>query len=155
MLTHEEFTRASLAVVLATSAVLAACGNADESLTAGQKLDLAVAEAKADGREMKADAKDVANEAAERLDKLGETSEAKAEQVGTAIADAAIVAALNAKIAQDKDLEASRIDVLAEQGRVTLRGTAPSSAAAARAVALAKGTDGVASVKSKLAIGKS
>ena len=155
MLTHEEFTRASLAVILAASSVLAACGNADDSMTAGQKLDMAVAEAKAEGREIKADAKEVADQAADSLEKMSDASEAKADQAGTAIADAAIVAALNAKIAQDKDLEASRIDVLAEQGRVVLRGTAPSSVAADRAVALAKGTDGVSSVENELTIVKS
>ena len=68
------------------------------------------------------------------------------------MSDAAIGAAVNAKIAQDKDLEASKIDVEVNNGSVVLRGSAPSDAAVLRAVSLAKGTDGVTSVTSELRI---
>ena len=68
------------------------------------------------------------------------------------MSDAAITAEVNAKIAQDKELEATKIDVKVSAGVVVLQGTAPSDAAVSRAVALAQGTSGVTSVTSELKV---
>lgn len=126
--------RAALALVVALGALGVACGNKDETASAGQRFDTAVAEAKAEAEQ------------------TGREAEAKLDQAGMAMSDAAIGAAVNAKIAQDKDLDASKIDVEVNAGVVVLRGTAPSDAAVLRAVALAKGTDGVQSVSSEIKI---
>jgi len=122
---------------VALAALATACSKQDESLTAGQRLDSAVAEAKADAKASR------------------EQAQVKLEHASEAVSDAAIVAALNAKIAQDKDLDSSKIDVDIKEGAVVLRGTAPSEAAVFRAVALADGTQGVHSVKSEIKVVKS
>lgn len=131
------YQRAGLATLVALGALFAACGKKEDSATVGQRLDEAVAEAKAES-----------NEASRQ-------AHAQVDAAGVAMSDAAIGAAVNAKIAQDKDLEASKIDVEVNNGSVVLRGSAPSDAAVLRAVSLAKGTDGVTSVTSELRIGTS
>lgn len=134
-------SRAALALLVSMGALSVACGKKDESLSAGEKLDSAVAQAQAESQELKADAK-----------VAGEAAQAKLDQAGAAVTDAAISAAVNAKIAQDKELIATKIDVEVNKGAVVLKGTAPSDAAVLRAVSLAQGTDGVTSVTSELRI---
>ena len=118
----------TLALIVTTGLVLSACDTKDEPLTVGQRLDQTVAQAEADGREAK--------------DKV--TS--KAVAMTDAVKDAAIVAAINTKLAQDKALQATRIDVDAHLGHVTLQGSAPDAEARDRATVLAQGTDGVLTV---------
>lgn len=137
-------SRAALAILVSMGAISVACGKKDESLSAGEKLDAVVAQAQAESQELKADAK-----------VAGEAAQAKLEQAGAEVTDAAISAAVNAKIAQDKELTATKIDVEVNKGAVVLKGTAPSDAAVLRAVALAQGTDGVTSVTSELKIASS
>jgi hyperosmotically inducible protein len=147
-------TRAALAAVIAIGALSAACSKRDDQMTAGQKLDAAVAEVKSESQEAKVKAEQTQAEASAKLDEMSQEAKAKAEQAGTALGDAAVVAAINAKLAADKDLEASKIEVVAHNGSVVLKGTAPSDAAVLRAVSLAKGTDGVNAVTSELKIQK-
>lgn len=137
MIKSKQVSRAGLAVLVCLGALSAACGKKDESASAGERFDAAVAEAKAESKE------------------TGREVEAQLDAAGVAMHDAAIVAAVNTKIAQDKDLEASKIDVEVNNGAVVLRGTAPTDAAVLRAVALAKGTDGVTSVTSEIKIATS
>lgn len=143
MNTQTPSMRVALATLIAIGALAAACSKRDDHMTAGEKLDAAVSQAKAESREVRRDAEQARADAA-----------AKVDQVGTALGDAAIVAAVNAKLAADKDLEASKIDVEVHNGAVVLKGTAPSDAAVLRAVSLAKGTDGVQAVTSELKIQK-
>lgn len=137
MMKSKQASRVALAMLVALGALTAACGKKEDSATAGERLDAAVAEAKTDA------------EHAEHK------AEAKLDAASVAMKDAAIGAAVNAKIAQDKDLEASKIDVAVTNGEVVLRGTAPTDAAVLRAISLAKGTDGVTSVTSELKISAS
>jgi hyperosmotically inducible protein len=146
--------RVALAGILAIGALTAACSKHDDNTTAGQKLDAAVAEVKAETQEARAEARESQAEASAKLDQMGQEAKAKADQAGAALADAAVVAAINAKLAADKDLEATKIEVFAHNGSVVLKGTAPSDAAVLRAVSLAKGTDGVNAVSSELKIVK-
>lgn len=134
MSTSQQISRIGLAMLVAVGALTAACGKKEESASASERFDAAVAEAQAES-------KDVAHEAQAQMD-----------AAGVAMSDAAIGVAVNAKIAQDKELEASKIDVEVNNGAVVLRGSAPSDAAVMRAVSLAKGTDGVTSVNSEIKV---
>ncbi len=137
MIHSKHMNRAALAMLVTLGAVLAGCGKKDAELSAGERVDAAVAEAKSEGQQ------------------LGQAAQARLDETRTAVSDAAIMAEVNAKIAQDKELEASKIDVEVRSGAVVLKGTAPTDAAVSRAVALAQGTSGVTSVTSELKIGSS
>ena len=151
MIKKTTMARMSLAALVAAGAVLAGCSDRDD-MTAGEKLDAAVASAEQESRELKAEASEASAEAQAQMADVGEAAKAQMAEASTAVADAAIVAAVNAKLAQDKDLEATKIDVAVNGGAVLLSGTAPSQAAVERAVLLAKGTDGVTSVNSELRV---
>lgn len=141
-MTHSKhMNRAALALLMALGALSVACGKRDTSASVGERVDATVAEAKAEGQELKADAREA-----------GEAAKARLDETRTAVSDAAITAEVNAKIAQDKELEATKIDVKVSAGAVVLQGTAPSDAAVSRAVALAQGTSGVTSVTSELKV---
>lgn len=126
------------AMAVVAVAALAACGAEEDSRTAGQKLDDAVATAKA---ETEAAGDRIANEA----------SEARAE-IGESVTDARITAAVNAKLASDDELSALRIDVDTDAGHVVLDGEAPSGTAKRRAEQLARAVDGVLSVDNRLTV---
>ena len=151
MIKKTTMARVSLAALVAAGAVLAGCSDR-EDMTAGEKLDAAVASAEQESRELKAEATEASAEAQAQMAEAGDAAKAQLAEVSTAVADAAIVAAVNAKLAQDKDLEATAIEVAVSDGAVLLSGTAPSKAAVDRAVMLAKGTDGVTSVNSELRV---
>ena len=77
-----------------------------------------------------------------------------ANATSAAVTDAAIVTKINAALVADDQLKAIKIDVNAENGRVTLTGTAPSADAQARATTLAQAVDGVRAVDNKLVIAR-
>lgn len=134
-MTHSKhMNRAALALLMALGALSVACGKRDTSASVGERVDTTVAEAQSDARE------------------AGEAAKARLDETRSAVSDAAITAEVNAKIAQDKELEATKIDVKVSNGVVVLQGTAPSDAAVSRAVALAQGTSGVTSVTSELKV---
>lgn len=74
--------------------------------------------------------------------------------VGQKFDDAKIVTVVNADLVKDKDLSAVKINVDSTQGKVVLRGTAPSATAKARAESIAKGVNGVVSVDNQLMVGE-
>ena len=65
---------------------------------------------------------------------------------------AALTAKIKSKMALDDTIQASRIDVDSAEGVVRLHGTVESEAQRARALALARETDGVVSVVDELTI---
>ncbi|RZJ08392.1 MAG: BON domain-containing protein [Rubrivivax sp.] len=132
-------------IALALAAALSACSKHEDDRTAGQKLDGAIADAKQAGAEARADTRDAAN-----------TAEAKvkdaANATSDAMTDAAIVTKINAALAADDQLKATKIDVDAKDGHVTLSGLAPNSDAQKRATTLAQAVDGVRGVDNKLMV---
>ncbi len=78
-----------------------------------------------------------------------------ARQTGNAITDSWITMKVHSQFIPEDALEGSDIDVDTNAGAVTLKGTVPTEAARARAIALAKATDGVKSVSDQLRIGRS
>lgn len=114
---------------------LAACSpETPPEPTVGQQIDKAITSVERKAEEVKADAQQAA----------GATSQA--------MKDAAITAAINAKLAGDKALSVMRIDVDTREGNVTLSGEAPSGEARNRASALANSVEGVVSVDNRLAV---
>jgi hyperosmotically inducible periplasmic protein len=112
---------------------LSACGR-DESQTVGQGVDKAIAEAKTQGEAAKSATQDAT------------------QKLATGAADAAITAKVNAALLADDGLKVMKVDVDTQNGRVTLSGAAPDSAARDRATALARATEGVSDVDNRLQV---
>ena len=153
----------SLVATLAALA-LAACGR-DDSRSAGQQLDSTIAKVEQKAGEIKAEAQvDAANaqartEAAankagqainQTVDKVATQIGSTAEVVADKVADASITTRVNAELAKDSTLSALRINVDTVNGRVLLRGSAPSSLARDRATTLAQQVKGVNAVDNQL-----
>lgn len=139
--------RLALITLSATTAaaMLAACDQSADSKTAGEKLDATVAKVEQSVDQAKADAQAAGQDA----------KQAVAEAAGTVAAtaqDATITAAVNTELAKDKELSALSINVDTVDGRVSLRGEAPSEAARSRATGLAAAVDGVSSVDNQLTV---
>jgi hyperosmotically inducible protein len=79
------------------------------------------------------------------------------EKVGPAVrraaSDAAVTAAVQAKLVADPEVKASHIDVSTVDGVVTLAGRVDSASEHAAALRVAKGTDGVHRVVDALQVG--
>ena len=130
-------TRIPLLATLAVAAALTACSrNNDEDLTAGQRLDGAVADAKREANETKRDAQQAMNDAEMKASRAADTT----AQVTT---DMAITAKVNAALAVDDQLKATQINVDTREGQVTLTGQAPDAQSRERATTLVSAVDGV------------
>ena len=134
-------------LVAALSFSLAACSKHDDERTAGQKLDGAIAEAKQAGAEAKA-------EAGQAMDKAETKLKDASASASEAVSDATIVTKINAALLADDRLKATKIEVRAEEGRVTLTGTAPDAGSQARATTLAQAVTGVRSVDNQLVVAR-
>lgn len=95
---------------------------------------------------------------ADKADAKTEGAQAKAgdaaDRAGDATADAAITTKVKSKFLADTSISGLKIDVDTANHVVTLTGTVPTAAEKSRAVAMAKGTDGVKSVVDRLKVGK-
>lgn len=140
-------SRAPLLGALALAAALAACSKQEDDRTAGQKLDGAIAEAKQAGNEAKV-------EAGQAMDKAEHKLKDATASAADAVTDATIVTKINAALMADDRLKAIKIDVKAEDGRVTLVGTAPDAGSQARATTLASAVEGVRSVDNQLTVAR-
>jgi hyperosmotically inducible periplasmic protein len=80
------------------------------------------------------------------------TAEA-ADKAGAVVTDAAITSAVKAKLLGDPDVSGLKIDVDTKNGVVTLNGNATTKAEAEEALRLARTTEGVRDVVSKLKVG--
>lgn len=123
---------------VALLASLAACQRPSADKTAGQKLDAAVAGVEQRAGEVKAEVKQAANAASDKVK-------------GTAN-DIAITAEINARLARDAQLSAFAINVDTSAGRVVLKGSAPDLASRERARSLAAAVEGVNGVENLLVI---
>jgi len=83
---------------------------------------------------------------------IGNEMKSGAQRMGDKMDDAAITASVKTEIAKDSDLSALRINVDTDNGRVALKGTAPSTAAKAHASTLAQGVKGVTGVDNQLTV---
>jgi hyperosmotically inducible protein len=141
-------TRIPLLATLAVAAALTACSrNNDEDLTAGQRLDGAVADAKREANETKRDAQQAMNDAEMKASRAADTT----AQVTT---DMAITAKVNAALAVDDQLKATQINVDTREGQVTLTGQAPDAQSRERATTLVSAVDGVKQVNNQLVVNR-
>jgi hyperosmotically inducible protein len=84
---------------------------------------------------------------------MAAAQEQTAKKAGNAVTDSWITMKVHSQFIPEDVLEGSDIDVDTNAGVVTLKGTVLTEAARTRAVAIAKATDGVKSVKDSLRIG--
>jgi hyperosmotically inducible protein len=96
-----------------------------------------------------------ADKAEDKLDKAGDKTVSATKKTGRAIDDGWIKSKIYAQYMADWNtvLDDSNIDVDVDNNVVTLNGTVKSAAAKAKAVSIAKATDGVKSVKDNLRVG--
>jgi hyperosmotically inducible periplasmic protein len=131
---HSSTVSTALAAALGALALGACSPEPPSEPTVGQQVDKAIASVERKAEDVKGEAQQAAG------------------ATGQAMKDAAITAAVNAKLAGDKSLSAMRIDVDTREGRVTLNGDAPTGEARNRASALASSVEGVVSVDNRLAV---
>jgi len=154
---------------LSVACLLGAC-SPDNGKTAGQNIDAAIATAKVKGEELKQDAKEgladakvkgaeLAQDARQGLAEAkvataGATDAAreKAAEAGDAMRDGTITASVKAELARDADLSATAINVDTDNGKVVLRGTAPTQGAREKATMLAGAVKNVSSVDNQLVV---
>jgi osmotically-inducible protein OsmY len=154
---------ASLSMALA----LGGCNKSDESQTAGQKLDSAIAkteqaaaEAKRkteqSGAEMKAKTEETFAKAGETLKNATENAASSARGAASKaiekMDDMAITTAITAELVKDPDIKVLKINVDTRDGAVTIKGSAPTDAVRERAGAVAKTFSGVQSVDNQLVV---
>ena len=137
---------ATAVAALFAATTLAACDRPQQDRTAGQKIDSAIAKAEQKIESAK-------NEMAQGATEMKRDMDSAAKDAKNTVADATITATVNAKLAGDKELSALRINVDTVDGKVALRGNAPSPAARDRATQLASSVDGVRSVENQLVVG--
>jgi hypothetical protein len=134
----------ALAAAVATLA-LTGCDRQEDDRTAGQKLDSAIAKTEQSADQAKADIKD-------EMAKAREGAAATSDKIAASVEDASITASVNAELAKDPTLNALRINVDTDNGRVLLRGTAPDAQSRDRATQLAQAVKGVVSVDNRLEV---
>jgi len=121
---------------VAASLALAGCNKADQNAGKDSNDDT-VAQVDQKARQLGNDAKD------------------GAQKMGDKVDDAVITASVKTEIAKDPDLSALKVNVDTDNGRVALRGSAPSTVAKEHATTLAAGVKGVASVDNQLTVASS
>ena len=96
-----------------------------------------------------------ADKAEDKMDRAGDKTASGARKTGRAIDDGWIKSKIYAQYMTEWNtvLDDSDIDVDVENNMVTLNGTVKSAAAKAKAVSIAKSTDGVKGVKDNLRVG--
>ena len=97
-------------------------------------------------------AKEVGNDAAAGMEKAKEATANATAKMGDKIDDAMITTSVKTELAKDANLSALSINVDTADGRVALKGTAPSAAAKDQATTLAQNVKGVVSVDNQLTI---
>ena len=93
------------------------------------------------------------NDTAVAMDRAGNAAENAGTKMSDKIDDAMITTSVKAELAKDANLSATRINVDTTQGRVMLKGTAPSNEAREHATTLAKNVKGVVAVDNQLKVG--
>lgn len=150
------FRTTPLLAALAAAFALGACSRDDDGRTAGQKVDDTVARVDQKADQVKSDMDRAAADA--KVSAREATADAKVaaadagDKVATAVNDATITTTVNAELAKDSTLSATKIDVDTSQGHVALRGTAPTLQAKERATQIAASVKGVTRVDNLLTV---
>jgi len=97
-------------------------------------------------------AKELGNDAANGMDKAKDAAADASAKMGDKIDDAVITTSVKTELAKDSSLSATKINVDTDNGRVALKGTAPSPEAREHATMLAQNVKGVVSVDNQLKV---
>lgn len=97
-------------------------------------------------------AKEVGNDASAGMEKAKNATADATATMGEKIDDAVITTSVKTELAKDADLSALAINVDTDNGRVALKGTAPSTASRDHATTLAQNVKGVVSVDNQLTV---
>ena len=97
-------------------------------------------------------ANEVGNQAAAGIDRARDAAANASAKMRDKIDDVVITTNVKTELAKDPKLSALAINVDTDQGRVALKGTAPTSTARQQATTLAQNVRGVVSVDNQLAI---
>jgi len=143
MMNQRILTMTAIGAMVATMA-LAGCDKRDQM---GARDGSGSTVASADQR-----ARDMGNDARGGLDKAKDATENAAAKMGDKIDDAVITTSVKTELAKDKSLSALKINVDTSNGRVALKGKAPSNEAREHATTLAQNVKGVVSVDNQLAV---
>lgn len=141
---HTALRPLALTVALAGALALGACSREDR-VAADNQVDRGVAQ-----MDQKTDA--IQADASRAYERAKDAGSATAAKIGDKVGDAAITTAVNAELAKDTDLSALAINVDTVDGRVVLKGQAPSQEARERATRLAANVDGVLAVENTLEV---
>lgn len=143
---------ARLVLCLAASLALGACGERSQDQTVGERVDSAIGRAGEVAREVRKEGQEAADEA--RTATMGAASQARtaASGLGTRTDDAKIASQIQDALRPDKELGGGAVDVTVREGVVTLKGTAPSAVAKARAGEMARNVRDVKSVDNQLIV---
>lgn len=134
------------AIACAAALALAACDNSKPEQTAGEKVDAAIST-------MEQKAEVVGAEVKQGVEAAKEGATSAMDNASDMARDAAITTQIKADLARDPDLSALKIDVDTTDGKVVLKGSAPSDAARERASAKALAVAGVTAVDNQLRVG--
>lgn len=160
-------THTSLLVVSAIALALVGCGKKDDPRPFTEKTKDAANTAVEKTKDMASDVKNAVSDKLVEwkltpsdikadLEKGGRVVRSKAsaagEKIGEVTDNARIVTVINAKFVGDPDLSALKINVDADRGTVTLKGTVATPELIGKAIYLALDTDGVHEVVSLLTI---
>lgn len=138
-------TTLALAVAGALALGLTACDQRPNAERMGENIDRSV-----DNSQQKmADASDTAEQ---KMNQAKSTMSEKTANAGAAVGDAAITAKVKSALIAEPGLKSTGIDVVTEQGVVSLFGTTASSANRERATQVAANIEGVKAVENNLAI---
>jgi hyperosmotically inducible periplasmic protein len=130
---------------LAALVLMSGCQRREDNRTVGQRLDDGVSQIEQKNAEISAQAREAAQAASVASSRTADAVSSKTRDMG-------ITAEMNARLAKDRQLSALRIDVDTAEGRVTLRGSAPTLAAREHATEIARGIDGVVGVANELQV---
>jgi hyperosmotically inducible periplasmic protein len=97
-------------------------------------------------------AREAGNDARTGMDKAKDATENAAAKMGDKIDDAVITTSVKTELAKDASLSALKINVDTANGRVALKGRAPSNEAREHATTLAQNVKGVVSVDNQLTV---
>lgn len=140
-------TMTAMGALVASMAVVG-CSKQDQA-NAKAKTDDAVAQIDQKAREVGNDAKVAARDMTQDVKNATKST---TDSIGDKVSDAVITTSVKAELAKDSTLSALKINVDTDNGRVALRGTAPTGDAREHATTLASAVKGVTGVDNELRI---
>lgn len=130
---------------IAALVLLAGCDRGGDRRTVGQRVDDGIGRVEEKSAQINEQAREAGQAASAATGRA-------AEAVASETRDLGITAEMKARLAKDSQLSALRIDVDTNDGRVVLRGSAPTLAAREHATELARGIEGVMGVENELQV---